>query len=149
MKEVLVLGIGNRLMMDDGIGVHVIEELSRRSTNPVIRYVVGETDIYYCLHQIEEAVYTIIVDAAYPGNKPGTISIFLLQQVLKSPIQSISAHESHLFNEIRLIGKNIKGMLICIEPYEINYGISLSPVLQAQFLRIVDCIEKIIRTHAG
>ena len=44
---------------------------------------------------------------------------YILQQVLKNPIQSISVHESHLFNEIRLIGKNIKGMFIYIEPYEI------------------------------
>ena len=58
MKEVLVLGIGNRLMMDDGIGVLVVEELKKRNTNPYIRYIIGETDTYFCMNQMEEALMT-------------------------------------------------------------------------------------------
>lgn len=44
MKEIVVLGIGNRLMMDDGIGVRLVEELDQREHVPYIRYVPGETD---------------------------------------------------------------------------------------------------------
>lgn len=47
MKELLVLGIGNILMMDDGIGVYIVEELKNRNTNPCIRYVIGETDVFF------------------------------------------------------------------------------------------------------
>lgn len=140
MKEILVLGIGNRLMADDGIGVYVVEELKRRNSNPKIFYLVGETDFYFCLNEMKEALYTIIVDAAYLGNKPGTISIISFQHVSRNCIQSISVHESHLLNDI----KGIEGMLICIEPYEINYCISLSSTLQEQFLKIVEKTESII-----
>lgn len=147
MKEVLVLGIGNRLMMDDGIGVYVVEELKERNTNPSIRYVIGETDIYFCLNQIEKAFYIIIVDAACFNKEPGEISTIPLEQVFKNPIQPISIHDSHLLSEIEMTGKNIEGLFIGIEPYEINYSFDLSAILQEQFFKIVEGIENIIISY--
>lgn len=146
MKELLVLGIGNILMMDDGIGVYIVEELKNRNTNPCIRYVIGETDVFFCLNQIEEAANSIIIDAAYLGNKPGTLSILPLRQVLKNPDQLISIHESSLLREIKITGKSIEGLFICIEPYEINYYQGLSSILQAEFRKIAKEMENIIIT---
>jgi hydrogenase maturation protease len=149
MKEVLVLGIGNRLMMDDGIGVYVVEELKERNTNPGIRYVIGETDIYYCLNHIEEASYIIIVDAACFDKESGTISTIPLEQVLENPIQPISVHDSHLLNEIKVRDKGIPGAFICIEPHEVNYCPNLSTNLQEQFIKVVEDIESIIVSFAS
>lgn len=149
MREMLVLGIGNRLMMDDGIGVYAVETLKRRNTNPGIRYVIGETDIYFCLHHIEKASYIIIVDAACFGKEPGTISAIPFEQVIKNPIQPISVHDSHLFDEIRMRGKGIDGVFIGIEPHEVNYCLNLSTKLQEQFIKIIEEIESIIAFHAG
>jgi hydrogenase maturation protease len=147
MKDVLVLGIGNRLMLDDGIGVYVVEELDKRNTNPDIRYVIGETDTYFCLNQIRNASYTIIVDAACLSKEPGTISIFQLSQVVENPVQPISIHDSHLLCEIKITGKSIEGLFIVIEPYEINYYFGLSVILQDLYFKILEEIENIINSH--
>lgn len=144
MKEVLVLGIGNRLMMDDGIGVYVVEELKNRNKNPDIRYIIGETDIYFCLNLIEKASYIIIVDAVCLNKQPGAISTIPLGQVFKNPIHPISVHDSHLLSEIEMTDKSTEGLLIGIEPYEINYSFGLSPILQEQYFKIVEEIENII-----
>ena len=144
MKEVLVLGIGNQLMMDDGIGVYVVEELKKRNTNSCIRYIIGETDTYFCLNQMEDALMTFIVDAAFLDKDPGTISTIPLDQVFKNPIQPITVHDSHLLNEIKLTGKSIEGIFIGIEPYAIDYSYGLSPILKAQYSKIIDEIENII-----
>ncbi len=144
MIQVLVLGIGNRLMMDDGIGVYMVETLIERNKNPCIQYVVGETDIYYCLKHIEKASYAIIVDAAYFDKEPGAISTISLEQALNNSIYSISIHESHLLDEIKKTFKSIEGLFIGIEPYEINYYFGLSATLQEQYFKIVDEIENII-----
>ncbi len=144
MKDILVLGIGNRLMMDDGIGVYVVEELKERSTNPSIRYIVGETDIYYCLDQIEEASYIIIVDAACLDKEPGTISTIPLVPVLKNRVLPTSVHDSHLLYDIMPESKGIDGVFIGIEPAEVNYCPNLSKNLQEQFISIVEGIEGII-----
>lgn len=144
MKEILVLGIGNRLMMDDGVGVYIVEALKKRNTNPSIRYVIGEADIYFCLKQMEESLFTIIVDAALLGNEPGTISVISLDQIFNNSIQPRSVHDSHLLNEIKMIDKNIEGLFIGIEPCEINYSLNLTSILQERFLKIVEEIENII-----
>jgi hydrogenase maturation protease len=147
MKQILVLGIGSRLMMDDGIGVYVIEELKKRNANPGIRYVVGETDIYFCLNQIKEATCIIVVDAVRLDNEPGSISTIPLQQALENSVQLTSTHDSHLLNEIKMQGKSIEGLIIGIEPYEIKFCPSLSSILQAQFFEVVGEIENIIISY--
>ncbi|NLP06686.1 MAG: hydrogenase maturation protease [Clostridiaceae bacterium] len=148
MKEILVLGIGNRLMMDDGIGVYIAEALKERNTNPNIRYVVGETDIYFCLEQIKESSFTVIIDAALLGNRPGTICVIPLDRVFSDSILPISAHDSHLLNEIIMMDKNVEGLFIGIEPYEINYALCLSQVLQKHFPGIIEEVENIIEDMA-
>lgn len=144
MKKVLVLGIGNRLMMDDGIGVHVVEELGKRNADPDVCYVVGETDVGFCLQQIGEASFVIIVDTAYLGKESGITLTIPLQKVLHCSPYSTSFHEFDLFKELKIEDKSIEGILIGIEPYEINYGIQLSDVLQSKFQDIVDKVENII-----
>lgn len=144
MKDMVVLGIGNRLMMDDGIGVYVAEELKKRNTSPAVRYVIGETDFYYCLSQIDEAAYVIIIDAACLGKEPGTISVIPLQQIFNNPMQQINVHESHILNEIKMVGRSIDGLFIGIEPYMLDYSFGLSSVLQTQYFTIADKIEKVI-----
>ncbi|WP_010250995.1 hydrogenase maturation protease [Acetivibrio cellulolyticus] len=145
MKSLMVLGIGNRIMMDDGIGIQVVEELAKRNTDPFIQYIVGETDIFYCLNEIKEASYSVIVDAAYLGEKPGTLSIIPLQQISETTIKSASAHDSHFINELRIGSKNIKGTFLGIEPYYIDYGTNLSPTLAERFIEIVNHVERIIQ----
>lgn len=144
MKTLLVFGIGNRLMMDDGIGVHVVEKLKRQSVNSIARYIIGETDTYYCLDQILEDSYIIVVDAAYLGEKPGTLSIIQLNKVLESTVNQTSIHESHLLSEIRLSGKKVEGIFIGIEPSEIDYGFNLSQDIQNRFEEIVNYVRQII-----
>ncbi|HEY9062843.1 MAG TPA: hydrogenase maturation protease [Pseudobacteroides sp.] len=144
MKEILVLGIGNLLMMDDGIGVNVVETLKKRNTNPGIRYVIGETDIYFCLNHIQKASYTVIVDAACLDKEPGAIRAIPLGQVFKNPIRPISAHDFHLFSQIEMTDKIIEGLFIGVEPYKIDYSFGLSAILQEQYFKIVERIENII-----
>jgi len=149
MKEVIVLGIGNRLMMDDGIGVYVVEKLKERNANPGIRYVIGETDVYFCLNQMEGASYVIIVDAAYFDKEPGTISTIPLQQLFRNPMQPISVHDSHLIDEIKMRCKTIEGVFIGIEPYEITYCPNLSTSFRGMFDKLVEEIESIIVEIGG
>jgi hydrogenase maturation protease len=147
MKKMLILGIGNRLMMDDGIGVYVVEELKKRSSYSGIRYVIGETDIYFCLDYIEKASYIIIVDAAFLGKEPGSISEIPFEQIKNHPLQTISVHDSHLLDDIRIRGNDIDGVFIGIEPQEVNYCQNLSQKLQEQFIKIVEETERIISIH--
>ncbi len=144
MKELIVLGIGNRLMTDDGIGIHIVEELQKTNTNTKIQYVVGETDVYFCLNQIENSLMTIIIDAVYLNEEPGSISIVSLEKVSENPVYPISVHDTHLLDLVKKFGQNVKGLLIGIEPNEIGFGTSLSSVLESKFMEIISDVNCII-----
>lgn len=144
MKELIVLGIGNRLMTDDGIGIHIVEELQKINTNKSIQYVIGETDVYFCLNQIENTLITIIIDAAYLHKEPGSICVVALDKVYETTVFPISLHDAHLLDLVRKSGQDIKGLFIGIQPYEINFGTSLSSVLKPQIIRIISDVNNII-----
>ena len=144
MQKVLVLGIGNRLMMDDGIGIYVIEELSKRTDAANIQYEIGESDIDYCLEHIEGSTFIIIIDAVYSGKVPGELSIYPLANVLEQQTLHISPHNLHLFQVLYLQKDTMKGFLIGVEPSEIKFHLGLSQFIQQRWQEILDAVNSTI-----
>ena len=144
MERIIVLGIGNRLMMDDGLGIYVVEELAKQTHAVDIHYAIGETDIDYCLEQMEGAAFVIIVDAVYSGKEPGELSIYPLADLLERQTLHISPHNLHLFQVLYLQKDAMKGCLIGIEPSEIKFHLGLSEVIQERWQRIVESVGSII-----
>jgi len=124
----LVMGIGNVLMQDDGIGVYLAEELMAENNDKRIRYVIGETDVDYCLAETEEDEFLIILDAVQIGSKKGSIYEMPLTQ-LTIMEKGIAAHNFHLFHAISLK----KGLLIGVEPYEVDFHFGLSDDLKRNY----------------
>lgn len=124
----LIMGIGNVLMQDDGIGVYLAEELKAENNDKRIRYVIGETDVDYCLAEAEEGKFLIILDAVQMGSKKGSIYEMPLTQLTMME-KGIAAHNFHLFHALSLK----KGLLIGIEPYEINFHFGLSEDLKRNY----------------
>lgn len=97
MEKVIVLGIGNRLMMDDGIGIYLVEEMMRDASAQNTQYIIGESDIDYCIQQIENATFVIIIDCTITGGQPGEITIHSLDHLVVSRSFDFSVHNLHLF----------------------------------------------------
>lgn len=78
-NPIVTLGIGNRLMMDDGIGVLLVERLQKQKWQVDIKFAVGETDIDYCmdicLEAAKEKALIVVIDAVILGRTPGELSI--------------------------------------------------------------------------
>lgn len=146
MIENLALGIGNRLLMDDGIGVYIVEKLKEKNENRngSIKYAIGETDIDYCMDEIENANYVVIIDALYAGNTPGSITIFPLDHMNIHINSAFFSHDAHLLNKISSLKPDLKGLFIGIEPLEIKYGIGLSDKLSLKLPELVKKIEGIL-----
>lgn len=145
MKQILVLGIGNQLMMDDGVGVYVVNELKIRNTDPEIRYVIGETDVEYCLGEIEKSDYIIIVDAACFGLEPCTVSTFSLDDYFEEMYFALSFHDFNLLHAMKQNDYRRQGMLVAIEASSIMYSIKLSKIMEDQFSSIVSEVEDTIK----
>lgn len=140
MKNIVILGIGNRLLMDDGIGLYVAEALKELSITD-IHCVIGETDIDYCLDEVKKAEFLIIIDAAKLGKASGEVTVLDLYDVKTCRNLGLSMHNLHLFNMLELTYKNIKGIMIGIEPYMIDYNLGLSEEIN---IKLPEILTKVI-----
>ncbi|WP_048600957.1 hydrogenase maturation protease [Rubeoparvulum massiliense] len=155
MKRCLVLGIGNRLMMDDGIGIYMVEALQEqyseeiRRGDQVTKLVIGESDLDYCVEQVLQVALFIIVDAAQLGKKPGEITLLPFHQLSSLSLHH-SAHDLHLFHLLQVMEQveqqKITGYLLGIEPYEIRFHWGLSDLLQDQFPMMLEEMKTTLAT---
>ena len=144
MEKIIVLGIGNRLMTDDGIGIYLIEQLSELNCTPHVSFLIGESDIDYCMDQIMKATFVIIVDAVFSGNKPGDLTVYPLANLHEYQTLDISAHNFHLFQSLYQQKSSIKGFLIGVEPHEISFHIGLSKTLKEKWKTILQNVSQTI-----
>jgi len=73
---ILVLGVGNTLLGDEGAGVHAMRELERRCEEPGVEFADGGTLSFTLAGLIESARSLIVMDAAQMHAAPGSVGVF-------------------------------------------------------------------------
>lgn len=73
-KSTLVLGLGNTIMGDEGVGVHVVRALEQHTLPEGVECLDGGTGGFILLEPLEQADRIVLVDAAADGNPIGTVS---------------------------------------------------------------------------
>lgn len=73
-KKTLVLGLGNVLMGDEGVGVYVVRRLEKHTLPAGVECLDGGTGGFTLLEPLENADRIVIIDAANDGNPVGTIT---------------------------------------------------------------------------
>jgi hydrogenase maturation protease len=73
-NKTLILGLGNVIMGDEGIGVHVVREIEKHALPENIECLDGGTGGFILLEPLENAGRVILIDAAADGNAPGTVT---------------------------------------------------------------------------
>ncbi len=72
--KTLVLGLGNVIMGDEGVGVHVVRGLEKRKLPDGVECLDGGTGGFILLEPLEKADRIILIDAAADGNPAGTVT---------------------------------------------------------------------------
>ena len=139
-----VIAIGNRLMMDDAIGISVIESIKRVLEFKDIEVIIGETDIDYCFSKLNLKDEFYIVDSTCYGNIPGTVIVKTLEDAKELRGENYSIHALNLIDLMSLYKLDIKGYFIGIEIENIEINIGLSIVLKEQFQVISNKVLSII-----
>lgn len=133
----LVLGIGNTIMSDDGVGIRVVQELHREYRFPLtVEVVEGGTLGLGLLPLLEGRSHLIVVDAVETGKKPGTC-IRLTGEELPAALESgLSPHQLGLKDLLavsRLMGRTQPEMvLIGVQPRSVELAEHLSPEVELQ-----------------
>ena len=136
-KKVLVMGVGNTLQQDDGIGIHVTESL--KNTLPPdsgLEIIDGGTIGLSLLPEIEDADAVIIVDASEMGEAPGTLRIFHNQEIDRQISgKRRTVHEvalGDLFSAAAIRGRSPeKRALIALQPACTDTGLEPTAEVQA------------------
>jgi len=137
----LVLGIGNILLRDEGIGCHVVQALEEIPLPDV--EIIDWGTCTSVFPPLEDSDKLIIVDAIKGGGTPGQIYRFHLKDIALEPKPFLSLHDMSLVDDLMSMRPwhNIsEAVIIGVEPREINWGIELSPELQAKMPQIMDVI---------
>ncbi len=149
--KIVVLGVGNILLRDEGVGVRVIEELQRQYSLPEnVRVVDGGTQGLWLLSTIQQADHLIVVDAVLGGDEPGTIYRLTKNDLPKGLRVKQSAHDSDLveaLNLCALLEAEPKSVVVVgIEPADIQpFGVDLTEKIAAKVdelvLRVLDELQ--------
>ena len=136
-----VVGIGNILLRDEGIGCHVAHALER-VTLPDVEIIDGGT-CADALQLLENADKVVIVDAVKGGGMPGQIYRFGPGDVALDQKRVLSLHDMGLIDSLKLtqLWHNIgETVIIGVEPRELGWGLELSPELQQKMPQIIDAV---------
>jgi hydrogenase maturation protease len=149
-----VIGVGNVLCRDEGVGVHVVEELRSRSLPPGVEVIDAGTAVVDVLLDTSECRKIVIVDAVLAGGRPGDtyrLPLSELSRVIQKGTTSL--HEISLLGSINMAALQLQQMpeivVIGVEPQEVGPGAGLSwclrdrlETIQAAVLEEVACGPK-------
>jgi len=144
VRHVLILGLGNPLLGDEGIGVRVAEELQGLELPDGVTVVEGGTAGLGLIGLMEGYQKVIIVDAADMGHPPGCVVRFTpLEAQLKTVEAPLSLHQIGL-GEVLTLAEALEvapaeRIIIGVQPSQVEMGAGLSPEVER-------AIPKIIRT---
>ncbi len=145
-KPVVVLGLGNPLMADEGIGVHLVERLLESADRyPAVDFVDAGTGGLSILYLIEDRRKAILIDCAFMDEPPGTIRRFTPEEVQSVKVLAHqSLHEADLMQIIALarqLGQAPGAIVIFgIQPERVEPALDLSRTLMERIDEYISTI---------
>jgi len=141
------MGVGNTLLKDDGIGIHVTKALTPRADFKIID---GGTIGLALLPEIEDADAVIIVDASEIGEPPGSMRVFRNQEIdqqlsgKKKTVHEVALAD--LFSAAAIRGQcPAERALIAIQPASTDWGLEPTPEVAAAIPRACAAVNNISR----
>ncbi|MFH1421872.1 MAG: hydrogenase maturation protease [Planctomycetota bacterium] len=149
-KQLAVVGVGNILLKDEGIGVVLANTLEKECfLADKIEYFDGGTAFFSLLPAIEDFSNIILLDATEGGAEPGTVFFFNADEIESSNKVKYSLHDMGIHDELKLsalsTGMKSSVKIIGIQPFEIAVGTELSPGMLNSFDKILEKVKKVLR----
>lgn len=145
VKPILILGLGNPLRGDDGVGPQVVEALTGQGLSPDVEVMDGGTPGLGLLHLLEGRRRVILVDAAEIGRAPGSVARFRPEEALLGESrEGASLHSSGVADALalaRALGLALPEMVVFgVQPARLDWGLDLSPEVRAAVAQVVQAV---------
>ncbi|MGD9031588.1 MAG: HyaD/HybD family hydrogenase maturation endopeptidase [Desulfobacteraceae bacterium] len=146
-EQILVLGVGNILLTDEGVGIRVIERIQERYAFPDnVSVLDGGVLGLSLLGVISEADHLIVVDAVKNGKEPGFLYRLKGDDVPKRILAKNSLHQVDFLETLtscQALDKVPETVILGVEPLDIeNLSIELTPVVQEKVDSLIDMVLK-------
>ncbi|MFZ5943099.1 MAG: HyaD/HybD family hydrogenase maturation endopeptidase [Bacillota bacterium] len=147
-NKILVLGIGNVLLTDDGLGPLVIRELEQNYQNPQVSFLDGGTLGLDLLAYVEGYSSLLVIDALDVGEEPGTV-FFWEGRTLDGISPQMSFHQvgvRELLHAVKLLDIDLQVALMGIQVADVSWGMELSPQVKQGVPLLKEKVIKYLHT---
>ena len=143
-KKTVILGVGNLLLSDEGVGVHVINKMMDLHFPPDIELIEGGVDGLRLMNLVVGVDRLIVIDAVKGGGSPGSIYKFKPEEFAAyTDTSKLSVHQVGILEVIHLsglVGKLPETTIIGVEPKSVEIGMELTPEIQSKVPRIIELV---------
>jgi hydrogenase maturation protease len=144
LLNIMVLGIGNEILTDEGVGIHLIRALRQVQLPENVELLEGGTAGLELLPLIAEVDRLIVVDAIIADDIPGAIFRFAPDDVNVIPLTyHVSAHQIglvELLHLARMTNKLPDTVIFGVQPKDIGWGTELTPEMLQKIPRLVELV---------
>jgi hydrogenase maturation protease len=150
-KPILILGVGNVLLTDEGVGIRVADEMRKMKLPQNVEVIdggVGGINLQYC---VEGRKKVIVVDAVKAGAPPGTLFRFTDKDLAAKKGVMRSAHGIDFSDVVSIV--NFLGtrpdeiVFLGIEPESLDAGMELSPNIEKMVPVLINLVMKEIASQ--
>jgi len=144
MRSAAVVGIGNILRADDGVGVRVIEALERSGFGQDADLYDGGTSPLDMLGVFVDHEVVVIVDCVRAGGRPGTLYRLTPEELGSTESSARFAHGVGVVEALGLareLGSRASVVLVGVEPEHTGWSLELSPSVEASVAAVVDLVR--------
>ena len=140
--SVLIVGLGNELLGDDGVGVHAVRKMLEDPPEGVRVVEVG-TKALHNQKLLEDADVVIAIDAVRAGGRPGSIYRFKAEEALAERCHSL--HDMGISGVLRIMPGDRRPHVIIlgVEPETIAYSMDLSLSVRSALSRLISAARRI------
>ena len=145
-KKIAILGVGNDLRTDDGVGLFIINSLSVRHSNLLIENVGSVPEAFARPLADFGATRIILIDAADMGKNPGHIELVTKNRITGI---AISTHRMPLSLLMTYLEQQTNGetILLGIQPKNVKFGEGLSSEIEETARKIISSLDNLLKTH--
>jgi len=148
--KIMVMGVGNILLSDEGLGVRFLDELAKFELPENVELLEGGTAGLELVHLIQDVDFLIIVDAFNGHSEPGALFRFQPGDLQVIPEQyEVSFHQigiTEVLAMANVLGQTPQTLIFGIQPKSLEWGLEISPEISALFPRLTELVRKEIES---
>lgn len=142
--KIMVMGVGNILLSDEGLGVRFLDELAKKNLPENVEVLEGGTAGLELVHLIQDVDFLIIVDAINAKAEPGALFRFRPGDIQIFPEEyEVSFHQIGIVEVLAManvLGQAPQTLIFGVQPKSIEWGMEISPEIQALFPRLIELV---------